>query len=266
MFDGKVFIVKDLGNQGEVLSEIDLGSACLAAPAAAHGRVFVQSKKKLYCFGKDLPAPAFVTNRIEELKHFSQDALSSDAVSLQVVPFLNSALRLVRLKKFEVYALDARGKRIERFNNEGAESKKLTWEKWIPPTAKVKSEVDASLNKQGILTAELNAELSAGAIRVTDGNLFGITRGRVLPELPYSEDFEQGFSLSNKSSDAISFSYAPLSWLGARMRWQIQDFDGNMVAGNTLDRVLFQRAINFIGHKDLSNYTAQAEVMIDGDR
>ena len=86
MFDGKVFIVKDLGNQGEVLSEIDLGSACLAAPAAAHGRVFVQSKKKLYCFGKDLPAPAFVTNRMEELKHFCQDAPSSDAVSLQVVP------------------------------------------------------------------------------------------------------------------------------------------------------------------------------------
>ena len=265
MFDGKVFIVKDLGNQGEVLSEIDLGSACLAAPAAAHGRVFVQSKKKLYCFGKDLPAPAFVTNRIEELKHFSQDALSSDAVSLQVVPS-EFSLKAGETQKFEVYALDARGKRIERFNNEGAESKKLTWEKWIPPTAKVKSEVDASLNKQGILTAELNAELSAGAIRVTDGNLFGITRGRVLPELPYSEDFEQGFSLSNKSSDAISFSYAPLSWLGARMRWQIQDFDGNMVAGNTLDRVLFQRAINFIGHKDLSNYTAQAEVMTDGDR
>ena len=52
MFDGKVFIVKDLGNQGEVLSEIDLGSACLAAPAAAHGRVFVQSKKNYIVLGK----------------------------------------------------------------------------------------------------------------------------------------------------------------------------------------------------------------------
>ena len=64
----------------------------------------------------------------------------------------------------------------------------------------------------------------------------------------------------------LSHSLMHLSWLGARMRWQIQDFDGNMVAGNTFDRVLFQRAINFIGHKDLSNYTAQAEVMTDGDR
>ena len=39
-----------------------------------------------------------------------------------------------------------------------------------------------------------------------------------------------------------------------------------MVAGNTLDRVLFQRAINFVGHKDMSDYTVQAEVMTDGDR
>ena len=50
------------------------------------------------------------------------------------------------------------------------------------------------------------------------------------------------------------------------MRWQVQIADGNHVAGNTLDRVLFQRAINFIGHKDMSNYTMSAEVMTDGDR
>ena len=50
------------------------------------------------------------------------------------------------------------------------------------------------------------------------------------------------------------------------MRWQIQDMGGNKVAGNTLDRVLFQRAINFIGHKDMRDYTMSADVMTDGDR
>ena len=43
-------------------------------------------------------------------------------------------------------------------------------------------------------------------------------------------------------------------------------FRGNLVAGNTLDRVLFQRAINFVGHHEMRNYTAQADVMTDGDR
>ena len=47
---------------------------------------------------------------------------------------------------------------------------------------------------------------------------------------------------------------------------QVQDLEGNNVAGNTLDRVLFQRAINFIGHKDMSDYTMTADVMTDGDR
>ena len=48
--------------------------------------------------------------------------------------------------------------------------------------------------------------------------------------------------------------------------WQVQDMDGNNVAGNTLDRVLFQRAMNFLGHKDMKNYTVEAEVMTDGNR
>ena len=50
------------------------------------------------------------------------------------------------------------------------------------------------------------------------------------------------------------------------MRWQIQDMDGNRVAGNTLDRVLFQRAMNFLGSEDMSNYTVEADVMTDGNR
>ena len=50
------------------------------------------------------------------------------------------------------------------------------------------------------------------------------------------------------------------------MRWQVQKSADNFVAGNTLDRVLFQRAINFIGHKDMSNYVVEADVMTDGDR
>ena len=142
----------------------------------------------------------------------------------------------------------------------------MSWKKWIPPTAKVKSEVDATISEDGLLVAKMDALLSAGALQVTRGKLTGITRGRVIPSLPYSENFEDGFDLSNTSSDQIPFSYPPLSWLGARMRWQVQAMGDNNVGGNTLDRVLFQRAINFIGHVDMKNYTVEAEVMTDGDR
>ena len=253
MFDGRVSVVKDRGNEAEILSQMQLEGSCLSAPSVAHGRVFVQSKKKLYCFGTSKTAPAFISHKKD------QNLSSNVPFSLQVVP-AEFSIKSGSALPFKVYSLNKNGKRIEEVK-EG-----LTWEKWIPPTAKVQSVVDAEITSNGVLVASKDAKLSAGALRVSNGKLFGITRGRVLQDLPYSENFETGFTLSQKSSDQISFSYAPLSWLGARMRWQIQNLNGNMVAGNTLDRVLFQRAINFVGHKDMANYTAQAEVMTDGDR
>lgn len=253
MFDGKVSVVKEDGNEAKIISQVQLDGSCLAAPAVAHGRVFVQSKKRLYCFGSDKVAPAFISQPVK--------SLSSERVpvSLQIIP-AEFALKSGSSLAFKVYSLDEAGRRIEELKDG------LTWEKWIPPTAKVQSKVDAEITSNGILVAEKNAKLSAGALRVSNGSLFGVSRGRVLQDLPYEENFEEGFSLTQQSSDQIAFSYAPLPWLGARMRWQVQDFGGNMVAGNTLDRVLFQRAINFVGHKDMSNYTAVADVMTDGDR
>ena len=38
------------------------------------------------------------------------------------------------------------------------------------------------------------------------------------------------------------------------MCWQVQEFGGNMVRLSNF--ILFQRAINFVGHKDMSDYTA----------
>ena len=253
MFDGKVSVVKEDGNEAKIISQVQLDGSCLAAPAVAHGRVFVQSKKRLYCFGSNRVAPAFISQPVESLSS------ERDPVSLQIIP-AEFALKSGSSLAFKVYSLDETGRRIEELKDG------LTWEKWIPPTAKVQSKVDAEITSNGILVAEKNAKLSAGALRVSNGSLFGVSRGRVLQDLPYEENFEEGFSLTQQSSDQIAFSYAPLPWLGARMRWQVQDFGGNMVAGNTLDRVLFQRAINFVGHKDMSNYTAVADVMTDGDR
>ena len=253
MFNGKLYVIADRGNQGEILSELDLGSACLAAPSVAHGRVFVQAKRKLFCFGSASSAPPFVA------QDFSPKAGKGDISSLQVIP-AEFALPAGQSQVFSVFALDKAGNRIEQIK-EG-----MTWEKWIPPVAKVKSKVDAQISDNGVLTAERNAELSAGALRVKYGDFYGVTRGRILQDLPYEENFESNFELNNKGSGDIEFAYPPLPWLGARMRWQVQLAGDNHVAGNTLDRVLFQRAINFIGHKDMRDYTMEADVMTDGDR
>ena len=253
MFDGKVSVVSDEGDSGKLISHTELDGACLAAPAVAHGRVFVQTKKRLYCFGSDASAPAFVAQPQDEFSG------KGKAVSLQVVP-AEFAVKSGTSQAFKVFALDRAGRRIEEVKDG------MTWGKWIPPTAKVQSVVDADISENGVLSANARAKLSAGALRVTREGLYGITRGRILQDLPYEVDFENGIELKNTSTDGIAFSYPPLAWLGARMRWQVQKVGENHLAGNTLDRVLFQRAINFVGHKDMSNYTMEADVMTDGDR
>ncbi|MFP6900995.1 MAG: PQQ-binding-like beta-propeller repeat protein, partial [Opitutales bacterium] len=253
MFDGKLFIVEDKGSEGEILDEVQLEGACFAAPSVSHGRIFVQSKKRLYCFGSDKKTADFVP------KSLSRKKGSGESVALQVVP-AEFALKSGASQKFKVYALDRTGRRI------GELTEGLTWEKWIPPTAKVKVKVDADISSDGVLAAASDAKLSAGALRVTDGKVSGVARGRILQDLPYTEDFEDGFPLTQTASDERLFSYPPLPWLGARMRWQIQDMDENRVAGYALDRVLLQRGMNFLGSKDMRNYTVEADVMTDGNR
>ena len=163
---------------------------------------------------------------------------------------------------FRVFALDRTGRRIRQLGDG------LTWEKWIPPTAKVQAKLDGNLSVSGpgTLTTTPGAQLSAGALRVSFQELSGLARGRILPALPYQEDFQSGYALDQVASDGVSYSYPPLPWLGARMRWQVQEMEGEVVAGNTLDRVLFQRAMNFVGSWKEEDYIIEMDAMVDGNR
>jgi len=64
----------------------------------------------------------------------------------------------------------------------------------------------------------------------------------------------------------VNFGHPPLPWIGARLKWDIREKDGNKVLTKTLDSVLFQRGLTFIGDPNLKNYTVQADVMTDGNR
>jgi hypothetical protein len=147
-----------------------------------------------------------------------------------------------------------------------SEIDKVTFSKFIPPTAKVKTEMDAAF-KDNLIMASNDAKTSAGAWRGVSDNLVGLFRGRVLDKIPFSEDLESyNTVIDSKIDPGEKFAYPPLPWIGARFKWEVRNLDGNNVLRKTLDRVLFQRAMTFIGHPDLSNYTIQADVMTDGNR
>ena len=255
MQSGKFFIVRPSDTAPEILSEVQLEGNCLGAPSVWNGRVYVHTTKRLYCFGR--PRGGATEHPASSI---DKERAPQEAVRLQIVPS-EVLLRPGDEAAFEAWPIDAEGRRT------GKASDAVSWKKYIPATAKVKSEMDADFNDRGVLSVPRQARLSAGAFEATSGGLKGRIRGRILPNVPIEEDFES-FDLQHlgPQEPAVPFAYPPLPWIGARFKWEIRKVGDSNVLAKTLANVLFQRAITFVGHPDMKDYSVEADVMTDGNR
>jgi outer membrane protein assembly factor BamB len=257
---GEVHVLRLRDDGVEVLDVAEVEGACLGAPTAWAGRVYVHTTEKLYCFGKPLLAPA-VTTRGAEARPAGQPELGG-ASRLQIVPS-DLLLEPSGQASVTVRQLDPQGAAL-------GDTGEVRWAKYIPPTARVKSTVEGEFGDGNSLSIHEAAGASAGMFRAQHGAADGLLRVRVLPGLPFSEDFER-FEMAAQYPEGhieagTAFSYPPLPWIGARLKWDVRKLEGNKVLAKTLDRVLFQRAITFIGHPNMSEYTVTADVMSDGNR
>ena len=50
--DGELFVIKPGDTEREILSQTKLTGKCYGSPIAYNGKLYVQTEKKLYCFGK----------------------------------------------------------------------------------------------------------------------------------------------------------------------------------------------------------------------
>jgi outer membrane protein assembly factor BamB len=256
MQNGLFYIIRPTEQGAQELAKVQLAGRCIGAPSVWNGKIYVHSTEKLYCFGKKgnnpgLPkaTPAPARPRV------------GPTVALQIVP-CEVMLRPGEKANFTIHGIDANG-----FITQTFDSTKAQWARYIPPTARVRSEMDANFNPQGELTVAEAAKQSAGAFQATIDGFKGTIRGRVLPKLPLTEDFES-FTLNETLPAAPDekFAYPPLPWIGARFKFDIRDLDGNKVFAKTLDNIFFQRATVFVGHPEEKNYTFEADVMADGNR
>jgi len=248
MADGKFYILKPGDSDAEVLCERELGVACLGAPAIWAGKVYLMTKGGLHCFGSK--EGEFKGRPVVE------PGKPGEITQLQVVP-AEFVLRAGGARKFTIWGLDRNGLRVKPVEGDA-------WETFIPPTAKVKSTVDAKFDGD-TLQAGPDAKPSAGAFMAKWNGLSATTRGRVLADAGYQEDFE-AVELSMKSDAGEAVNFPPLPWLGARMKWYVLERDGSKVLANRLDNVLFQRTMNFFGGSDMKDYVVEADVMTDGNR
>ncbi len=253
MLHGTVTVLKDAGDKAQILSVNQLGAPCLGAPSFYGDAVFVFTKEALHCFGPKAGAASVPPSTPVAALKPSTAAITQ----LQVVP-AEFAIVPGQEQKFTVWGLDATGRRVRPVTSE------VTWAKFIPPTALVKSEVDGEM-AGAVLKTTPSAKISAGQLQVKWNNLTATTRGRVVAGTGYKETFES-LPLGQKSPTGEDVGFPPLPWLGARMKWHVLEKDGGKAIANRLDVILFQRTMNFIGSPNLKNYTLEADVMTDGTR
>ncbi|MEY4004886.1 MAG: hypothetical protein RLZZ221_982 [Verrucomicrobiota bacterium] len=253
MHNGTVHVLKDAGDKAQVISVNKMDSLCLGAPSFYGDSVFIFTKESLNCFGPKASAPAIPP----AVAVAPETASTAPITQIQIVP-AEFALSPGQSRKFTVWGLDAAGRRVKAVTNE------VTWAKFIPPTALVKSEVDGELKGDTLVTAP-TAKMSAGQFQAKWNNLSAVTRGRIVAGFGYKEGFEASvLNQKNEAGEAVGFP--PLPWLGARVKWHAIEKDGSKVVTNRLDNILFQRTMNFVGRSDMRNYTVEADVMTDGTR
>ena len=253
---GAFYVIQPGRDEAKVLSHAVLDGKCFATPSIYNGKLYVQTTKKLYCFGK-----AGKSRGLAKAPKSKRWPKPGKATRLQIVP---SEILLApgQAVSFRTRKLDANGFLVEE-----VDGSTLKWESYIPPTAKVIARMNATFNDRGQIVAGKKMISSAGAFKATLGDLTGVIRGRVLPAPPLSEDFE-GFKLSEDSlvDQGVKFAYPPLPWIGARFKFEVREKDGSKVLRKTIDNKRLQRATVFIGEQSMSNYTIQADVLTDGRR
>ncbi len=248
LFSGKFYIIEPSDAGAKILHTLELEGNLIGSPTISDAAASICTPPSSSTVGNSsrqgfAPAPPVKLGAPVELRAIPTDVLLQPGEQ-QTLTFQQ---------------LDAAG-------NVVGVSATAEFAKFVPPTAKVKTEMDATFSGDTI-SAAVEAKTSAGAWKGSDGTLEGIFRGRVLGKLPFVENFE-GYALTNDRADTPGekFAYPPLPWIGARLKWEIHDLDGDKVMAKTLDRVLFQRSTVFIGHPDLKGYTMQADIMTDGNR
>lgn len=99
-------------------------------------------------------------------------------------------------------------------------------------------------------TPDESAGAHAGTVTVQAGEIKSTARVRVIPSLPWTEDFE-----------AIELEKAPAHWIGSAGKFFVREKDGNKVLVKTPARVGLDRSNVYIGPATMKNYQIQVDLM-----
>jgi outer membrane protein assembly factor BamB len=215
------------------------------SPAVANGRVYFTTRDEIYCIGK------------KDHKASSQPPVplppeppadpNAKPAHLQVVP-ADVVLEPGQSVAFKVRAFDAHGRFLK-------EVKADEWSLPAPPPPPGAKQAPPALQGQvspeGKLTVAKQVPGQQGAVLAKALGLTSRARVRVVPSLPYQQDFEK-----------IPVGAAPGGWVNAQGKFVVEQMNGTKVLKKlaTNSNPLLARANAYIGLPQLTGYTIQADL------
>jgi outer membrane protein assembly factor BamB len=229
---GKFFIIRPTAAKPEILDQDWLGTPdesdlIIGSPIVARGRIYVVSTNALWAIG---PKGAPKTNTTP-----SPQAAPTAPAGPAAIAFVTPTDLI--LKPGESVALNVR--LFDANGNAATGSGTPTWE-----LEGLKGTV-----KGGKFTADKAAGAQAGLVKATIGGVTGAARIRVIPDLPWTFDFDAA-------------EQVPAHWINATGKFAVRDVEGNKVLVKTAENpfAFAKRTRPFFGPTDLDNYTIEAEV------
>ena len=235
--NGRFYIIRPLADKAEILDQDWLGSEqnpepIIASPAVARGRVYVASMNAIYAIGPKLAPSGASPNPVTGVSKTPATLPAGVPATITVTP-----TELI-LKPGESIALTARA-----FDAKGVEVSLAG-----PPTWSLENLKGTIAD--GRFTADAAATPQAGIVKAAIGTQVGAARIRVIPDLPWSFDFESAGEVP------------PPQWANATGKFAVRDLDGSKVLVKLAenDFAFAKRCRPFFGSSELSNYTIEADV------
>ena len=236
---GKFYIVRPHADRAEILDQDWLGTPqkseqIIASPIVARGRIYVTSMDAIYAIGPKGAAGASRPSSSNGSPASSEQAASGGgpAAILLVTP-TEQIIKPGQPITLSTRAFDANGK-------PAASTGSATW-----TLEGLKGTLE-----NGRFTPDASAGAQAGMVKASSGSISGAARIRVIPDLPWTFDFEG-------AGDA-----PPAHWINATGKFTVRAVDGNRVLVKLAENsfAFAKRTRPFFGPPDLSNYTIEADI------
>lgn len=229
--NGRFFILRPRADGCDILDEDQLGTeaqpeAIIASVAISRGRVFLVTSDALYAIGKR-SEPAASAPPVVELP-----PPGASPAWVQVVP-AEVVLEPGQSMRFRARLFDAQG----RFLRE----EDAAW---------LLEKLSGTIGPDGTFQAAAEPKAQAGQVKATVGQLSGAGRLRVIPQLPWEENFE-----------SLVPHTAPEHWINTAGKYAVREIMGSKVLVKLADNPFTKRARSFFGPTHWSDYTVEADVM-----